>query len=47
MLVLQVTGDHLTEIQLIEIVFYHLTEFLDGFHLTELFFPNLTWPNLT
>ncbi len=24
-----------------------LTEIFDSFHLTELFFPNLTWPNLT
>ncbi len=28
--------------------FYNqLTEIFDTFHLTELFFPNLTWPNIT
>ncbi len=31
------TGGRLTEIHLIEIVFYHLTEFLDGFQLIESF----------
>jgi len=41
------TGGRLTEIHLIEIVFYQLIKIFDTFHLIEFLKPNLTWPNLT